>query len=50
MSQPKERETPWQVDFGGKAEKQVKKLPPNIRDIVYYLQYRMEQDGPERTE
>jgi mRNA-degrading endonuclease RelE of RelBE toxin-antitoxin system len=50
MSQSKERETSWQVDFGGKAEKQVKKLPPDIRDIVFYLKYRMEQDGPERTE
>ncbi|MDR2076632.1 MAG: cytotoxic translational repressor of toxin-antitoxin stability system [Desulfovibrio sp.] len=50
MSQPKKRETSWQVDFGGKAEKQVKKLPPDIRDIVFYLKYRMEQDGPERTE
>ena len=50
MSQSNEHETPWQVNFGGKAEKQMKKLPPDIRDIVFYLKYRLEQDGPERTE
>ena len=50
MNQSNERETPWQVDFGGKAEKQAKKLPPKIRDILFYLKYRMEQGGPEQTE
>jgi mRNA-degrading endonuclease RelE of RelBE toxin-antitoxin system len=50
LEKSKERETPWQVDFCGKAEKQMEKLPPDIRDIVFYLKYRMEHDGPERTE
>ena len=50
MSQPNERETPWQVDFGGKAEKQANKLPPDMRDRLFYLKYRMEHEGPEQTE
>lgn len=49
MSQSDERETPWRVDFGGKAEKQVKKLPPEIRDALFYLKYLMEEQGPEQT-
>ena len=50
MAQTHERETPWQVDFGGKAEKQVHKLPSDIRDLLFYLKYRMEHGGPEQTE
>ena len=50
MSQPNERETPWLVNFCGKAEKQVSKLPPDIRDRLFYLKYRMEHDGPEQKE
>ena len=50
MSQSNEREAPWQVDFGGKAEKQANKLPAEIREILFYLKYLMEQQGPEQTQ
>lgn len=50
MTHPDERETPWQVDFGGKAEKQVNKLPSDIRDLLFYLKYRIEHAGPEQRE
>jgi mRNA-degrading endonuclease RelE of RelBE toxin-antitoxin system len=48
--QSNERETPWRVDFGGKAEKQANKLPSDMRDLLFYLKYRMENEGPEQTE
>jgi hypothetical protein len=50
MTQSNESETPWQVDFAGKAKKQKDMLSPDIRDILFYLKYRMEQEGPEQTE
>jgi mRNA-degrading endonuclease RelE of RelBE toxin-antitoxin system len=50
MNHLNERETPWKVDFGGKAEKQANKLPEDIRDVLFYLKYLMEHKGPERTE
>jgi hypothetical protein len=42
-------ETPWKVKFSGKADKQVGKLPPDIRDRVYALKLDMEFKGPEQT-
>jgi hypothetical protein len=50
MNSSTERERSWQVNFGGKAQKQVFKLPADIRDIVFYLKYRLEQGGPEQLD
>ena len=50
MSHSNEHETPWKVDFGGRAEKQASKLPDDLRDLLYYLKYLMEHKGPDRTE
>jgi mRNA-degrading endonuclease RelE of RelBE toxin-antitoxin system len=50
MNEIEERETPWQVDFAGKAKKQVEKLPLAIREILNFLKYEMEREGPEQTE
>jgi mRNA-degrading endonuclease RelE of RelBE toxin-antitoxin system len=39
----------WKVSFSGKAEKQINKLPVEIRDRVYALKLEMERKGPEQT-
>lgn len=39
----------WKVDFSGKAEKQLRKMPTEIRDRAYALKLDMEYNGPERT-
>jgi hypothetical protein len=41
--------TPWKVSFSGKAEKQVKKLPAEIRDRAYALKLDLAYKGPEQT-
>jgi mRNA-degrading endonuclease RelE of RelBE toxin-antitoxin system len=43
------RETPWQVDFTNKAEKQARKLPADILTALYLLKHDLEQKGPEQT-
>jgi hypothetical protein len=50
MNHSNEHKTPWKVDFGGKAEKQMNKLPADIRDVLFYLKYLMEHGGPEQKE
>jgi hypothetical protein len=47
MSDKVQCETPWQVDISAKAEKQIGKLPPDIRAIAYLLKGDLEQKGPE---
>jgi mRNA-degrading endonuclease RelE of RelBE toxin-antitoxin system len=47
MSDDEQRENPWQVDFSAKAEKQIGKLPPDIRAIAYLLKGDLEQKGQE---
>lgn len=39
----------WQVDFSGKAGKQLRKLPGEIRERVYALKFDIEYKGPEQT-
>jgi hypothetical protein len=36
------------VDFAGKAAKQAKNLPPDIRDILYFLVYALKHGGPDQ--
>ena len=44
-----EQESPWQVDFTGKARKQKEKLPVAIAAALYTLHKELEAEGPERT-
>ena len=46
MSDIEQRNTPWLVDFSSKAEKQVGKLPADIRSALYLLKHDLEQKGP----
>jgi mRNA-degrading endonuclease RelE of RelBE toxin-antitoxin system len=46
MTETEQRETPWQVDFSSKAEKQTGKLPAEIRSALYLLKHDLEQKGP----
>ena len=39
----------WQVGFSSKAEKQIGKLPPDIRERVYALSFDLQYKGPEQT-
>jgi mRNA-degrading endonuclease RelE of RelBE toxin-antitoxin system len=39
----------WEVKFSGKAGKQLRKLPADIRERVYALKIEMEYKGPEQT-
>ena len=39
----------WKVSFSGKAEKQVRKLPAEMRDRTYALKLDLEYKGPEQT-
>jgi mRNA-degrading endonuclease RelE of RelBE toxin-antitoxin system len=50
METHNDRNTPWRVEYAGKAKKQIEKLQPAIRDIFYILKREMEQEGPEQTE
>ena len=49
MNDTEQRETPWQVDFSNKAEKQTGKLPADIRSALYLLKHDLEQKGPVQT-
>lgn len=42
-------DTLWKVSFSGKAEKQVRKLPVEMRDRMYALKLDLEYKGPEQT-
>jgi hypothetical protein len=44
-----ERKTPWLISFSGKAGKQAKKLPPDMRDRLYALKIDLELTGPEQS-
>jgi mRNA-degrading endonuclease RelE of RelBE toxin-antitoxin system len=44
-----EQESPWQVDFTGKARKQKDKLPAAIAAALYVLRKELEAEGPDRT-
>jgi len=46
MNDTEPRETPWLVDFSSRAEKQVGKLPADIRSALYLLKHDLEQKGP----
>ena len=41
-----EQESPWQVDFTGKARKQKEKLPAAIAAALYVLRKELEAEGP----
>lgn len=41
-----ERETPWQVEFTRKAQKQADRLPQPINDALYLLKGQLELEGP----
>jgi len=43
-----QRDKPWLVNFSGKADKQAKKLPPDMRDRLYALRIDLELTGPEQ--
>ena len=49
MNETAQRDTPWLVDFASKAEKQVGKLPADIRSALYLLKHDLEQKGPIQT-
>lgn len=50
MNTPHERDTPWQVDFTRKAQKQIERLPDLLRATVYVLKAELEQEGPVQPE
>lgn len=50
MDTTETRTTPWQVEYTGKARKQMDKLPPAVREIFYLLKFELEQEGPEQRE
>jgi hypothetical protein len=49
MENTEKRATPWKVDYTGRAKKQKLKLPPAIRDTLYFLEQELELEGPEQT-
>jgi len=42
-------ETPWKVDFTGKARKQKEKLPQSIAAALFALHNELVAEGPDRT-
>ncbi len=48
MEPTQDDDTLWDVRFSGKAEKQVDKLPAEIRERVYALKLDLKFNGPEQ--